>query len=67
MSRSSLALDARLAIHGADPLPLPHSLKNAYPQLKQTIVVTYGGKQTYLSQECLQLPLTELTPFLLAW
>jgi hypothetical protein len=62
-----LALDAKLAIHGADTLPLTRSLKNAYPQLKQTVVVTYGGKQAHLSQECLQLPLNELTPFLLAW
>ncbi|MBS0621424.1 MAG: ATP-binding protein [Verrucomicrobia bacterium] len=60
-----LALDAKLSIHGAAPLPLPPVLSKTYPQLKYTILVTYNGKRLWLSKECLQIPLVELTDFLL--
>ena len=62
-----LALDAKLSIHGAEPLPLPTTLSKTFPHLKHTILVTYNGKKLWLSKECLQIPLAELTDFLLEW
>lgn len=62
-----LALDAKLGIYGAEPLPIPPALSKTFPNLKQTIVVTYNGKKLWLSKECLQVPITELTDFLLNW
>jgi uncharacterized protein len=62
-----LALDAKLSIHGAEPLPIPKTLSQAFPHLKHTTLVTYDGKKLWLSKDCLQIPLTELTDFLLAW
>lgn len=60
-----LALDAKLSIHGAEPLSLPPTLTKTLPQLKHMTLVTYSGKKLWLSKECLQIPLTELTDFLL--
>jgi len=62
-----LALEAKLSIHGADPIPLPPSLSKTFPHLKQILLVTFGGERLWLSRECLQIPLTQLTEFLLGW
>lgn len=62
-----LALDAKLSIHGADPLPIPPTLSKTFPHLKHTVLVTYNGKRLWLSKESLQIPLAELTDFLLEW
>ncbi len=62
-----LAMDAKLGIHSVDPIKVPASLAKTFPKLKEIIVVTYDGKKLKLSKECSQLPITELTPFLLAW
>lgn len=62
-----LALEAKLSIHGADPVPLPKSLSETFPDIKQIVLVTFGGKQMALSRSCIQLPIAELTQFLLDW
>lgn len=62
-----LALDAKLSIHSAESIPLPSALSNTFPNLKHTILVTYDGKKHWLSKQCLQIPLSELTDFLLEW
>ncbi len=62
-----LALDAKLSIHGARAVSLPPSLKRTLPQVKQMILVTYDHKKLQLSKDCLQLPIAELTKFLLQW
>jgi hypothetical protein len=62
-----LALDAKMGIHGVDSMKIPTSLSKAFPKLSQIIVVSYDGKKQWLSKQCLQLPLTELTTFLLSW
>lgn len=62
-----LALDAKLSIHGADPVSLPPAISKTFPNLKQMNLVTFGGKKLRLSKECLQVPLDELTDFLLEW
>jgi hypothetical protein len=62
-----LALDAKMSIHGASSLPLPITLKKTFPQLTHLTLVTYGGEKLWLSKDCLQIPLFELTDYLLAW
>jgi hypothetical protein len=62
-----LAFDAKLSIHGADPVSLPPALAKTIPQIKHMILVTYNPKKVWLSKHCLQLPLEELTNFLLEW
>lgn len=62
-----LALDAKLSVHGANPEPLPKSLSKTLPLIQHMTLVTYGGKKQWLSRDCLQLPLSELTSFLLDW
>lgn len=62
-----IALDAKLSIHGADPVPLPPSFSKTFPNVKELILVTYGGKRLQLSKTCHQVPLSELTQFLLHW
>jgi len=62
-----LALEAKLSIHSAEPIPLPPSLSKTFPDLKQITLVTFGGKKHWLTKNCLQVPLDELTDFLLEW
>lgn len=62
-----LALDAKLGMMGIDPIKIPLSLSQTFPHLKTIVVVSYGGKKLMLSKECLQVPLKDLTEFLLSW
>lgn len=62
-----LAIDAKLGIHGANPMPPPPVLSKTFPKLKHMIVVTYDGKKLWLSKNCLQVPITDLTDYLLEW
>ncbi len=62
-----LALDAKLGIMGVDPIKIPSSLRRTFPDPRQIGVVSYDGKKLLLSKECVQIPLKELTEFLLAW
>jgi predicted AAA+ superfamily ATPase len=62
-----LALEAKLSIHGAEPVPLPPALSKTFPTLKQMTLVTFDGKKRWLSKNCLQIPLADLTDFLLEW
>ena len=61
-----IALDAKLGIMGVDPIPVPQALKKAFPKLKQIIAVSYGGQSLQLSKECLQIPITQLTKYLIS-
>ena len=61
-----LALDAKLSVHGANPIPIPSGLRKTFPHLKSLVLVTYQGKKLQLSQECLQVPVAELTKYLLS-
>lgn len=62
-----LALDAKLSIHGADAELLPLTLIKTFPHIKHMTLVTYNGKQQWLSKDCLQIPLSSLTDYLLEW
>jgi predicted AAA+ superfamily ATPase len=63
----TLALDAKLSIHGASPMQLPSALSKIFPHIQHMNLVTYNGKKIWLSKSCLQIPLAELTSFLLDW
>lgn len=62
-----LALDAKLSIMGISPIKIPSGIRKVFPSLKEIIIVSYDGKKQMLSKECLQLPVKELTEFLLSW
>lgn len=62
-----LALDAKLGIMGIEPIKIPNSLSQTFPKLKQIVIVSFNGKKLQLSKECLQVPIKDLTQFLLSW
>lgn len=62
-----IAIDAKLGIHGVKPMNIPRSLAKTFPDLKEIILVTFGGKKMQLSKQSMQLPISELTKFLLSW
>jgi len=62
-----LALDAKLGIMGVEPIKIPASLSRTFPNLKQIVVVSYDGKKLMLSKECIQVPIKELTEYLISW
>ncbi|MCE2983122.1 MAG: ATP-binding protein [Parachlamydia sp.] len=62
-----LALDAKLGIMGVDPIKIPSNLAKTFPQLKEIIIVSYDGQSLRLSKECHQIPLKNLTEYLLQW
>lgn len=62
-----LALDAKLGIMSIEPIKIPSNLKKTFPNLNQIVIVSYDGKKLKLSNECLQVPIKELTKFLLSW
>lgn len=62
-----LALDAKLGIHGTTSVPIPPILSKTFPQVRELLLVTYGGSKIRLSSSCLQVPVTHLTDYLLRW
>ena len=60
-----LAVEVKLSIHGADSISIPSVLSKTFPDLKQIILVTFDGKKQWLSKQCLQIPVAELTNFLI--
>lgn len=62
---SWLALDAKLAIHGAHPLAVPKALANELPELRETWVITAGGEPSRLSPTCRRVPIANLHAALL--
>lgn len=62
-----LALDTKMGIYSVDPVKIPRALAATYPKLKEIILVTYDGNKLRLSKECTQLPISELTSFLVDW
>ncbi|PWU22234.1 MAG: hypothetical protein C5B49_01240 [Bdellovibrio sp.] len=62
----SVVLDARLAIHAAQPIGLSPALKKALGGKKIGLgVVTYGGKKILLNRDCWQIPIHDLSAFLI--
>lgn len=62
-----IALDAKLGVHGAQPITLPKAIKAYFPNIKEIGVVTLGGEAVLLNQHCRQIPLQDLTQFLLSF
>jgi predicted AAA+ superfamily ATPase len=59
-----LALDAKMGIHSVEPKSLPKSFTNTFKNVKQLILVSFGGKKLFLTKNCMQLPISKLTDFL---
>lgn len=60
-----IALDAKLGIHKIRQQSLPESFSKYVPQAKELILVTVGGNVKRLSDSCVQVPIAELTEYLL--
>ena len=55
-----LALEAKLAIQGVSPVPVPPALGRAFPELSRILLVTIGGERRALSSACEQVPVAAL-------
>jgi uncharacterized protein len=64
-SGNVIALDAKMSLQTTQPMKLPNSFKQLFPQVKTIILVTFGGQEIQLSQECLALPIANLHDFLM--
>ena len=51
-------------MQAVQPVKLPAVFKKTFPDTKQIILVTFGGKSIQLSPECVTIPITELHDFL---
>lgn len=60
-----IALDAKLGIHSISAVSLPPSFKKEFPESTLFYLVSIGGKRQKLSAFCEQIPITQLTSFLL--
>ena len=60
-----LFIESKLAIQGAFPVAFPASLRKTFGEPLNGCVVTYGGKRQRLDAESEQVPIAELTSFLL--
>jgi uncharacterized protein len=60
-----IALDSKMSMQSVQPAKLPASFKKTFPQVKQLVLITYGGERIKLSKECLVVPIAELHAFLL--
>lgn len=62
----TLALDAKLGLHGVKSEKLPPGLQKTFPDLNTLVIVSAGGKKMHLNKHCLQCPIHELTDYLLS-
>ncbi len=60
-----IALDAKMSMQSVQPAKLPANFKKMFPKTKQLVIVTFGGQQLRLSNECFALPIAELHDFLI--
>jgi predicted AAA+ superfamily ATPase len=64
---SLLAIEAKLGIHGTKAETVPTSLVRSVSQIDHLVLVTAGGKKQWLSKQSIQVPIMELTDYLLEW
>lgn len=62
-----LAIDAKMGIHGVQSEKLPNSFSQSMPKVKEFILVSLGGEKRYLQKNCLQLPISQLTDYLISF
>ena len=60
-----VALDAKLGVHGVQPQNLPPSFSKHHPEIKTFYLISAGGEQKQLSNDCQQVPITKLKELLL--
>lgn len=58
------ALDAKMSRQTVEPVSLPSSFRQLFPQTKYITLVTLGGNQLQLSSTCLVVPIEQLHDFL---
>lgn len=58
------ALDAKMSRQTVEPVSLPSSFKQLFPQTKYITLVTLGGNKLQLSSTCLVVPIEQLHDFL---
>ena len=61
---STLALDAKLSMQGAQPMDIPNGFKKVFPNIDDMTLVTYGGEAMQLSPHCRSVPIAKLHDFL---
>lgn len=62
-----VAMEAKMSLQATHPVRIPPGFKKLFPQVRQIILVTFGGNRIQLSQECLAIPVTELHNTLMAF
>ena len=55
-----LAIEAKMAIQGVRPVPIPNSLARELPDLQELWIVTPGGSPSKVSSWCRQTPIMQL-------
>lgn len=50
--------------HATQAIKISTSFRKTFPDIKEIIAVTFGGKKMQLSTECLAVPIVELHDFL---
>ena len=66
-SGNMLALDAKLGIHSVAPTVLPPSFRKMAPEVEKLYIVSIGGQRQILRADCEQIPIAELSRFLLSF
>ncbi|MBY0544215.1 MAG: DUF4143 domain-containing protein [Gammaproteobacteria bacterium] len=65
-SGHAIVLDAKMSTQAVHPIKIPSSFKELFPKTNEIIIVTLGGRQIRLSEECWAVPITELHEFLMS-
>lgn len=60
-----IALDAKMSMQSIQPVKILPNFKRLFPQVKQLVLVTFGGRRIQLSEECLAVPIAALHDFLM--
>ncbi len=63
-SGKAVVLDAKMSMQSVQPAKLPASFKKMFPHVKQLHIITFGGQQIKLSNECIAIPIRDLHDFL---
>ena len=65
LSGEVIALDARMRMNPTQAAKLSPGLTKVFPQVKQLILVTFGGEKFQSSPDCMAIPLAGLADFFL--
>jgi len=60
-----IAIEAKLGVSSVEAKKISYAFYKDFPEIKELIIVSYGGIKQQLSKTCIQVPISELTDFLL--